>query len=165
MKRFHPVRIAAFGVLIMLSFSVDALAASWWYTTAQLAMARWRGTYPTAEEAMRAIIDRGYVGVSRVDILYAGPNSSHGWQPHVWYAVAEVRADRRADGSAMGLHGCDAAGSFFLQTKEGWVHVPEGAFPTLIGLWMPVFGQAGVGQRDPSTDWAPSQPARFCQSE
>jgi hypothetical protein len=52
---------------------------------------------------------------------------------------------------------------FFLQTKEGWVHMPEGAFPGFIGFWMKVFGMAGPGQSEPSTDWAPGQPAKFCQ--
>jgi hypothetical protein len=115
--------------------------------------------------AMLALVDRAFVATSRVDMLYAGPNSFDGSQPHIWYVIAEVRADRRADGSALGPHGCDAPGSYFLHTKEGWIHVPEGAFPGFIGFWMSVFGQAGPGQSKPSTDWAPSQPARFCQAD
>ena len=55
-----------------------------------------------------------------------------------------------------------APGSFFLQTKQGWVHVGEGAFPTFVGRWMKIFGMAGPGETTPSTDWAPGQSKRFC---
>ena len=58
----------------------------------------------------------------------------------------------------------DAPGSYFLQTKEGWVHAPEGTLPGFVGFWMDVFGMAGPGEDSPSVDWSPSQPTRFCQS-
>ena len=164
MESLRPKRIALAAILVVLLCSVALLFASWLYTSLQLTLARSHGVYPSAEQAMLALVDQGYVGVSRVDILYAGPNSFDGSQPYVWYVIAEVHADTRADGSALGHYGCDAPGSFFLHTKEGWVHVPEGAFPEFIGFWMSVFGQAGPGQSKPSVDWAPSQPARFCQS-
>lgn len=41
-------------------------------------------------------------------------------------------------------------------TKEGWVHMPEGAFPELIGFWMEVFGLAGPGSSQPTHDWGSS---------
>lgn len=156
--------IAIASSLFILGFAVVLLLTAWLYTGSQLALARFRGVYPSAEQAMVAKVDQRYVGLSRLDILYVGPNSFNGSQPHVWYVIAEVRAVSRADGSALGHHGCDAPGSFILQTKEGWVHVSEGAFPRWLGFWMSMFGQAGPGQSKPSTDWAPSQPARFCQS-
>jgi len=154
----------ALAIILLFAFCGMVVLASWGYTSVQLSLARSRGVYPTAEEGMLALVDTGYVGITHVDILYAGPDSFVGSQPHVWYVIAEVRASRRADGSAMGYHGCDAPGSFFIQSREGWVHVPEGAFPEFIGLWMEVFGLAGRGESAPSTDWAPSQPERFCQS-
>ena len=112
---------------------------------------------------MRAIIAKGYTADRQVKILYAGTNSFDGSKPHIWYVIAQVRASARADGSALGKNGCDGPGLFFLQTKEGWVHMPEGAFPGFIGFWMKVFGMAGPGQSTPSTDWAPDQPSKFCQ--
>ncbi len=138
-------------------------AASWGYTTAQLAAARSKGVYASAEAGMRAMIEAHYRGIQEVKILYAGPNSFDGSQPHVWYVIAEVRAGQRADGSPPGKNGCDAPGLFFLQARDGWVFMPEGAFPGFVGFWMRKFGLAGPGQSFPSTNWAKSQPARFCQ--
>jgi len=34
----------------------------------------------------------------------------------------------------------DFPGSFYIKVREGWVHVPEGAFPVFIGRMMEVFG-------------------------
>jgi hypothetical protein len=130
----------------------------------KLAIARSEGVYSSPEQGMRAIADRHYLGMTEFDILYAGPNSFDGSQPHIWYVIAEIRASTRADGSEMGRNGCDAPGSFFLETRDGWVHVPEGAFPELVGFWMKVFGWAGPGQAVPSTDWSSSQSRRFCVS-
>ena len=112
---------------------------------------------------MIARAEQNYTADRQVKILYAGTNSFDGTKPHVWYVIAEIRASARADDSALGHNSCDAPGSFFLQTKEGWVHVPEGAFPGFMGFWMEMFGWAGEGQATPSTNWAPDQPSRFCQ--
>jgi len=139
------------------------ILSAWIYTSSQLAMARSNGVFPSAELSMRALLEKGYKEISSIDILYAGTNSFDGSKPYIWYVIAEVRAASRADGSKLGHQGCDAPGTFFLQTREGWVHLPEGAFPEWIGFWMNVFGIAGPGQSTPSTDWAPSQPSKFCQ--
>jgi len=156
------IAVGLFLVLV-LSFLVILLCLAWIYTTSQISIARSSGVYPSAEQAMRSKLDKVYKGISRVDVLYAGPNSFDGSQSHIWYVIAEVRATSRADGSSLGHQGCDAPGSFFLQTKQGWVHVPEGAFPEILGFLMNLFGIAGPGQSTPSIDWAPSQPNRFCQ--
>ena len=148
--------------LVAIALALVLVLGCWLYTVSQLERARSRGVYDSAEQGMRALIADGYEGISRVDILYAGPNAFDGSQPHVWYVVAEVRAAARADGSGMGRQGCDAPGSYFLQTKDGWLHVSEGAFPEVVGFWMRVFGLAGPGQAQPTHDWAPTQPARFC---
>jgi hypothetical protein len=171
----YPVRIEAsrekgrrFPRLALVGLGVVALvplffACSWAYAASQLALAKNDGIYSTPEEGMRALAQKGYSTDRRVKILQAGPNSFDGSQPHIWYVIAEVRASSRADGSDMGSNGCDNPGSFFIQTKEGWVHVSEGAFPEFIGFWMKVYGWAGEGQSTPSTNWAPGQPSRFCQ--
>jgi hypothetical protein len=154
--------------LALLGLGVVALvplffACSWVYTASQLALAKNDGVYSTPEEGMRVLAQKSHSPDSRVKILSAGPNSFDGSQPHIWYVIAEVRASSRADGSDMGSNGCDAPGSFFIQTKEGWVHVSEGAFPEFIGIWMRVYGWAGEGQSTPSTKWAQGQSSRFCQ--
>ena len=164
MVNLRNKRIVLAIILFLFLFPAILIFASWLYTSTHLSFARSRGVYPSAEEAMVARIEKRYVGLSSIDIIYAGPNSFNGSRPHVWYIIAEVRAASRADGSHLGHHGCDAPGSYFLQIKEGWVHIPEGAFPELLGFWLSMSGQAGPGQSIPSTDWAPSQPARFCQS-
>jgi hypothetical protein len=150
-------------LLILLGILAAIIPFAWIYTSVQLASARSKGLYSSPEQGMQAIIAKGYTADRKVKILYAGTNSFDGSQPHIWYVIAQVRASTRADGSALGKTGCDAPGLFFLQTKEGWVFVPEGAFPGFIGFWMNAFGMAGPGQSTPSTNWAPDQPAKFCQ--
>jgi hypothetical protein len=150
-------------LLIVLGILAAIVPLAWIYTSVQLASARSKGLYSSPEQGMRSIIDKGYSADRKVKILYAGTNSFDGSQPHIWYVIAQVRASARADGSALGKNGCDAPGLFFLQTRDGWVFVPEGAFPVFIGFWMKTFGMAGPGQSTPSTNWAPDQPSRFCQ--
>jgi hypothetical protein len=77
--------------------------------------------------------------------------------------IAEVRASARADGSQMGLNGCDNPGTFFLQLKDGkWVHVGEGFFTTFMLAWMETFDMAGEGQSTPTTDLL-NGPTLFCR--
>ena len=156
MKVIRWLFIALGGILAVIAFG-------WLYTSVQLNIASSKGMYATAEQGMLAKIEKHYSADRNVKILYAGTNSFDGSQPHVWYVIAEVRATSRADGSELGHNGCDAPGSYFLQTKEGWVYMPEGAFPEFIGFWMKIFDMAGEGQSIPSTNWAPDQPAQFCQ--
>jgi hypothetical protein len=149
--------------LVTLVTIVMVSSCSWLFTKAQLARARANGLYDTPEQGMLAHAEKYYTADREVKILYAGTNSFDGTQPHIWYVIAEIRASAHADGSELGDNGCDAPGSFFLQTKDGWVHVPEGAFPGFIGFWMNVFGWAGEGQPTPSTNWGPDSPDTFCQ--
>jgi hypothetical protein len=152
-------------VLVLLGCSLICVASSWIYTAVQLNIARAKGVYSTPEAGMIAQAEKYYSADRQVRILYAGTNSFDGSKPFVWYVIAEIHASARADGSELGHNGCDAPGNFFLQTKDGnWVYVPEQAFPGVMGFWMDVFGWAGEGQATPSANWAPNQPARFCQS-
>jgi hypothetical protein len=150
-------------LIIALGILIAIVPLAWMYTTVQLNSARSKGVYQTPEQGMLALMDKYYSPDRAVKILYAGTNSFDGSQPYIWYVIAEVRATARADGSELGSNGCDAPGSFFLQTREGWVHVPEGAFPTFMGFWMNVFNMAGEGQSTPSTDWGTEQPNQFCR--
>lgn len=157
MKRMLSGLLAALGIFTVVTGCFGL------YTLATLAAARSTGAYPSAEAGMLANAERYYSNDRQVKILYAGTNSFDGSKPHIWYVIAEIHASARANGSKLGKNNCDAPGSFFLQTRDGnWVHVSEGAFPTLLGFWMEVFGLAGEGQSTPSTNWAPGQPARFC---
>src|SRR5512145_3129334 len=144
-------------LLVTVGIILAIVPVSWLYTTLQLNHARSDGIYESAEIGMRTLIDQSYPADRQVKILYAGTNSPDGSIPYVWYVIAEVRASSRADGSSLSHNGCDAPGAFFLQTKEGWVTVPEEALPGFVGFWMNVFGMAGPGQAEPSTPQAPDQ--------
>ena len=149
--------------MIVLGILIAIVPASWVYTSIQLNIARSKGIYSSPEQGMRSMINKAYTADRNVKFLYAGTNSFDGSNPHIWYVIAEVRAAARADGSDLGPDGCDTPGLFFLQTREGWMHVSEGAFPVFVGGWMKVFGMAGEGNPTPSTNWAPDQPAQFCR--
>lgn len=155
MNRYIRLALIVIGVIGVY------VAVAWLYTTGQVAHARSQGVYPSAEAGMLAHLAQSYPPDHTVTIYYAGPNDVHE-NPHIWYVIAEVRASARADGSAMGRNGCDNPGSFFLQTKEGWVYMPEGAFPTFIGRWMKTLGMAGEGQSMPTTNLIQG-PTKFCQ--
>ncbi len=150
-------------LLIALGILIAIVPLSWIYTSVQLNSARAKGVYASPEQGMLALMDKYYTADRAVQILYAGTNSTDGSQPHIWYVIAEVRAEARADGSALGSNGCDAPGSFFLQTREGWVHISESGFPTFVGFWMKVFDMAGAGESTPSTDWGADRPSQFCR--
>jgi hypothetical protein len=136
--------------------------SSWAYTTSQLHVARSKGVFASAEEGMRALIARSYVQPDEIEIVYAGTNSFDGSNPHVWYVIACVWGGQRADGSPVGTekHVYDQPGLFYLNTKEGWVFMPEGAFPELLGFWMKVYGLAGPGSTQPTHDWGSSPLAK-----
>ena len=150
-------------VLILVGILIAIVPVSWAYTSIQLAVARSKGVFATPEQGMIAMLDKVYPPEHTVKFLYAGTNSTNGSQPHVWYVIAEVRASTRADGSELQKNGCDAPGTFFLQTKQGWVSVPEEALPGFMGFWMKVFGMAGDGQAAPSTNWESGKEPDFCQ--
>ena len=150
------------GLVMTLAILSLMALCPWGYTNLVVANARSKGEYASAEAGMLALISKNYAPDHTVKIYSARPDAHDGSNPYVWYVIAEVRASSRADGSDMGKNGCDAPGSFFLQTKKGWVHVSEGAFPIYVGKWMKVLDMAGEGQTTPSTDWAPGQSRRFC---
>jgi hypothetical protein len=150
--------------LIAVGILVAIVLFSWGYTSIQLSVARSRGVYTSPEQGMLSLMDKYYTADKNVKIIYAGTNSLDGSNPHVWYVITEVRAKARADGSELGANGCEAPGSFFLQTKDGsWVHVSEGAFPTYMGFWMKVFDMAGEGQSEPFIKWDKDQNPQFCR--
>lgn len=155
-------------LLAVALVGVALLAASkligWGYVTWQVRRGIARGVYPTAVEAMKAMLAENYRGITRLTISSAGPNASDGSQPHVWYVIAEVHAATYADGTPVRHNGCDAPGSFFLQTQAGWFWVSEGAFPGLLGKLMVEYGLAGPGQATPAVP-APRGSVKYCQPD
>ncbi len=104
-----------------------ALTVTWLYTTTWLQHARASyGVYQTPEEGMSALLWEGQHQIEAKYIKYSGPSCFLVCSPHVWFV--------HVAGSGRG------GGAYFLHVKEGWVHVPENAFPDLIGLGMSLFG-------------------------
>lgn len=164
MKRSDSVfRRAILAACITLVLTAAIILSSWIYTTSQLRAAEKAGVFSSAEAGMRDLIAKGYVEPDDVRIIYAGTNAFDGSSPHVWYVIACVWGGRRADGSPTGSrkHNWDQPGSYFLNTRAGWVHMPEGAFPEWIGFWMNVFDLAGPGESQPDQDGG-SSPPRNC---
>lgn len=121
------------GVLLILStllvLSACVLTATWLYTTTWLRQAKANyGLYQTPEEAMSALLWGGQHQIEAEYIQYSGPSCFIRCSPHVWFV--------HVAGSGRG------GGAYFLRVKEGWVHMPETAFPDLIGLGMSLFGLA-----------------------
>ncbi len=141
-----------------------AFTATWAYTSNTLAILSARGVYPSAEDGMVALIQRAYIEPDHYQIIYAGTNSFDGSQPHVWYVIACVWGGTRRDGSPVGSarHVYDQPGVFFLNTRHGWVHAPEGVFPGALGYWMELYSLAGPGSSVPSHNWG-STPTRGCE--
>ncbi|MCL4561589.1 MAG: hypothetical protein M1281_13375 [Chloroflexi bacterium] len=129
-------------VLGIWQWALLFVGGSWYYTVTNLERARKNGVYASPEAGIRAIIAKSYLGIQKIEIEHAGTNSFDGSNPHVGFAIARVWADRRSDGTLLPVSG-DFPGSFFLQMKDGWVHVGEGYFPEFIGFWMKIFGMAG----------------------
>jgi len=112
MKKLFSCSLTALGVIAVV------IGLSWAYTILQLELARSKGAYPSAAAGMLARAEKYYSDDRDVRILYAGTNSFDGSKPHIWYVIAEIHASTRADGSELGHNGCDAPGSFFLQTSQ-----------------------------------------------
>jgi hypothetical protein len=156
------VRILA-AAAILLAFLLKTATWGALYTGVRLRGASLAGVFPSAEEGMLSLVSQGYARPWEAEIVYAGPNSFDGSSPHVWYVIACVWAAKHADGSSVGneSRNYDAPGSFFLNTKDGWVHVPEGWFPEVLGFWMSLYGISGPGSSNPSHEWG-SAPRSGC---
>ena len=130
-------------LLLVLQFVPILAADSWIYMALSLQAARRDGVYATPEDGMRARIEESWIDVQKVQIDWAGPNAHDGSQPHVWFVTARVWAARRGDGQPVSARGYDLPGSFFLHVQDGWVHVPEGQLPQLVGWLMALYGYEG----------------------
>jgi hypothetical protein len=131
-------RVTMGGVALLLTF----FGCIWAYAASQLALAKNEGIYPTVEKAVIARNSQGFGGaqVVRIEEVWAEPNSRTA-QPHVWFGGATVYMDRVPEGYNWDHYN---AGSFYIHIREGWVHVPEEAFPEFIGLVMQLYNMEGV---------------------
>jgi hypothetical protein len=84
------------------------------------------GVYATPELGMSALLGDGHHPIEAQYIRYSGPNCFIVCNPHVWFI--------HVAGNGRG------GGAYFVQTEDGWVHLPESAFPDFIGLGMILFG-------------------------
>ena len=144
LKAWHKFGLLGLALLLLvLQFIPIVAAGSWAYMALTLKAARREGVYAAPEDGIRARVEKSWIDVQRVEIDYAGPNARDGSQPHVWFVTAKVWAARRGDGQPVSARGYDLAGSFFLRLQDGWVHVPEGRLPQLVGRLMTLYGYEG----------------------
>lgn len=134
------------GILALLVVSLLSLCAlsPLVYTIVQLELARSAGVYATVEEAVLATNSEGWGGANIIDIsnVYAVPNRQDGME-HVWFGGATITLDRVPVG---GRRDSYVTGSYYIRLQDGWVLVPEGAFPTLIGRLMELYNVEMVGE-------------------
>jgi hypothetical protein len=138
------LRLGIAFIFLVPLFTIAPLA----YTKSQLELAKRDGIYATVEEAVIDRLGQGWGGaeVVRLEGSYAVPNWPDGRLPHVWFGGARVWLDRVPDGYNRDNY---SAGSFYIRVEEGWVHVPEGAFPGFVGRMMEIYGLEGAGRNGP----------------
>jgi hypothetical protein len=137
-------RLAQMGISLAALVAVF-FACLWVYAASQLALAKNEGIYASPEEAILARNSQGWGGASVVKIedVQASPNNHDGALPHVWFGGATVYLDRVPEGWNRSEY---SAGSFYLHVRDGWVHLPEGAFPEFVGWVMELYNLEGVRQ-------------------
>ena len=144
MRPWHKFGLLGVALLLLVLQFIPILAVgSWAYMTLTLKAARHEGVYATPEDGIRALVEKAWIDIQRVEIDRAGPNARDGSQPHVWFVTARVWAARRSNGQPVSARGYDLPGSFFLRLDDGWVHVPEGRLPQLVGRLMALYGYKG----------------------
>ena len=147
----------------LLAAAAAVLGGSWWFTTSRLQAARAVGVFAYPAEGMQTLIASDYVGLQEVQIRAAQETTALGGRPYVWFVTACIWADARADGAPVGseTHDFDSGGSYFVDTRDGWVLLPESAQPLFVAFWMPIFGLAGDDVARPVPDpW--TEPPRSC---
>jgi hypothetical protein len=146
---FQPSKLLRVGLIAIciIAVTLGFTLWSWSFTTSRLNSARSIGIFPSPSEGMLTLVHSGWTGIQEARIVHAAPETFLGGEPHVWYVIACVWAESRADGSQVGssTHDFDFPGSYFVDTQEGWVLMPEASLPLFVGFWMKVFGLAGDG--------------------
>ena len=121
------------------------LACSLIYSLSAIRAVRADGIYTSPQEGVTQRAHRYYQNVTKIDIRSARVNSHNGSNPHIWFVIYEIYADRRADDSPLAHNAAhEGGGNYYLHMKDGWVYVPEGYFPEMLGLWMKILSWAGA---------------------
>lgn len=120
-------------------------ACSWVYAASQLALAKTNGVYASPEEAIIARNSQGWGGASVVKLedVRANPNSRNDTQSPIWFGGATVYLDRIPQGWDRAQY---SSGSYYVHVRDGWVYMPEGAFPEFVGWVMELYNLEGVRQ-------------------
>jgi len=148
-----------FSIVIVVVIVMTAWA--WFFTTSRInASIRSFGIFQSPTEGMQNAIEEGYVGIQEAWIEMAVPETGPGGAPYVWFVTACIWADSRVDGSPVGssTHDFDFPGSYYLQTKHGWVLMPEVSNPLFVAFWMKVFDLEGEGITGPIIKQPPTKP-------
>jgi hypothetical protein len=152
----------------LIAICIPALAAgsifgSWSFTTSRLNAARSIGVFPSPSEGMLTLVQSDYVGIQEARIVSTEQETALGGGTHVWFVTVCVWADSREDGSTVGspTHDFDFGGSYFVDTHDGWVMMPETSVPLFVGFWMPIFDLAGDDIAQPFHDPS-AEPKRPC---
>ncbi len=120
-KRKLLLSLSAVLVLALLVIAANL------YINLQLEAARSNyGVYATPELGMSALLGDGRYQIEAQYIRYSGSSCFVVCNPQVWFI--------HVAGNGRG------GGAYFVQTKDGWVHLPESVFPDLFGLGMLLFG-------------------------
>ena len=153
---FRYLRVALFAICIV-AVTLGFMFWSWTYTTSRINSARSTGIFSSPSEGMRSLVDSGWIGIEEVRIVRSVPEIALGRSSHIWFVIACVWAESHADGSPVGssTHDFDYPGSYFVDTRDGWLLMPEASRPLFVGFWMKIFGLAGDGGgqmiQEPST--------------
>ena len=119
-------------------------AFSWFHATSQIELAKSRGIYATVVEEVIERNSQGWGGaqVVKIEDVHSGPNWD-GVQPHVWFGSCTIYLDRVPKGRNRTQY---SDGNFYIHVREGWVFVPEGAFPEFIGWVMELYDLEEVNE-------------------
>ena len=144
---FRSSQLLRMGLIAIciIAYTLGFTLWSWSFTTSRLNAARSIGVFPSPSEGMLTLVHSGWTGIQEARIVHAKPETALGGGPHVWFVIACVWAESRADGSPVGspTHDYDFPGSYFVDTQEGWVLMPETSLPLFVGFWMRIFNLAG----------------------
>ncbi len=164
MFRTSKLLRAGLIAICILAIAVGFTFWSWMFTTSRLNAARSIGVFPSPSEGMLTLVQSGYVVIQEARIVSVEQEIFPlGGGHHIWFVTACVWAKSRIDGSPVGAatHDFDFPGSYFVDTREGWVLMPETSSPLFVGFWMPIFGLAGDDRAQPFHDPS-AQPKRPC---
>lgn len=101
---FRSSQLLRMGLIAIciIAYTLGFTLWSWSFTTSRLNAARSIGVFPSPSEGMLTLVHSGWTGIQEARIVHAKPETALGGGPHVWFVIACVWAESRADGSAVG---------------------------------------------------------------